>query len=232
MVPIVLYHRASKILTTHWKLSFFIYSNAGTLLYSTSALLKSPERASAPISRTSLTLNCFSFPDNYNEQFKTTTNNSKASLWVPKWDPSYANLVVGQMENHFSTSTMAPNLNLTLWPQSIPFTRHCNFPKIQSLFSISKFLSVTTACLPAWTTTYRFAQLFVTFRIHSVIFSSFPRHSLNFLDFDVSVVITPIFFNKSEERCQFFKKHGYPNSVSNTAQHRAQQFERQSALQK
>ena len=32
--------------------------------------------------------------------------------------------------------------------------------------------------------------------------------------------------------CQFFKKGGYPDSVVNTAQHRAQKIDRQSALQK
>jgi len=31
--------------------------------------------------------------------------------------------------------------------------------------------------------------------------------------------------------CHFFKKHGYPDYVVNTAQHRSQQIDRQSALQ-
>ena len=31
--------------------------------------------------------------------------------------------------------------------------------------------------------------------------------------------------------CHFFKNRGYPDSVVNTAQHRAQQIDRQSALQ-
>ena len=31
--------------------------------------------------------------------------------------------------------------------------------------------------------------------------------------------------------CHVFKKRGYPDSVVNTAQHRAQQIDRQSALQ-
>ena len=37
--------------------------------------------------------------------------------------------------------------------------------------------------------------------------------------------------NKSEEMCRFFKKRGYPDSVVNTGQHRAQQIDQQSALQ-
>ena len=39
------------------------------------------------------------------------------------------------------------------------------------------------------------------------------------------------FSNKSEEMRHFFKKRGYPDSVVNTAQHRAQQIDRQSAVQ-
>ena len=37
--------------------------------------------------------------------------------------------------------------------------------------------------------------------------------------------------NKSKEMCQFFKKRGYPASVIQAAHHRAQQIDRQSALQ-
>ena len=39
------------------------------------------------------------------------------------------------------------------------------------------------------------------------------------------------FPNKSEEMQHFFKKRGYSESFVNTAQHRAQQIDRQSALQ-
>ena len=39
------------------------------------------------------------------------------------------------------------------------------------------------------------------------------------------------FSNKSEEMRHFFKKRGFPDSVVNTAQHLAQQIDRQSALQ-
>jgi len=41
--------------------------------------------------------------------------------------------------------------------------------------------------------------------------------SLNFLDFDVYVVMTPIFPKKSEEMGHFLKKRGYPDFVVNTA---------------
>ena len=39
------------------------------------------------------------------------------------------------------------------------------------------------------------------------------------------------FSNKSQEMCQFFEKRGCPASVIQTAHHRAQQTDRQSALQ-
>ena len=58
-----------------------------------------------------------------------------------------------------------------------------------------------------------------------------PFHILNFLDFDVCVVMTPIFSRKPEEMCQFFEKRGYLVSVVKAGHHRAQQFDRQSALQ-
>ena len=39
------------------------------------------------------------------------------------------------------------------------------------------------------------------------------------------------FSKKSEEMCQFFEKRGYPTSVVQMGHHRAQQIDRQSALQ-
>ena len=60
--------------------------------------------------------------------------------------------------------------------------------------------------------------------------SKIPFPILNFLDCDVCVVMTD-FSNTSQEMCQFFEKRGYPASVIQTAHHRAQQTDRQSALQ-
>ena len=57
--------------------------------------------------------------------------------------------------------------------------------------------------------------------------SKIPFPILNFLDSDVCLVMTLIFLTK----CQFFEKPGYPASVIQTAHHRAQQTDRQSALQ-
>ena len=53
---------------------------------------------------------------------------------------------------------------------------------------------------------------------------------LSFLDFVVFVVDSD-FSLKSEEMCDFFDKRGYPASVVQAGHHRAQQIDRQSALQ-
>ena len=53
---------------------------------------------------------------------------------------------------------------------------------------------------------------------------------LSFLDFVVFVVDSD-FSLKSEEMCEFFDKRGYPASVVQAGHHRAQQIDRQSALQ-
>ena len=39
------------------------------------------------------------------------------------------------------------------------------------------------------------------------------------------------FNNKCEEMCQFFKKHGHPDSALTTGKHRAQEIDRETALQ-
>ena len=76
--------------------------------------------------------------------------------------------------------------------------------------------------------TYGFSQLFVVFIVtsvkNSIPYSQFPR--LRRLCTDDSD-----FSRKSEEMCQFFEKRGYPVSVVKAGHHRAQQFDRQSALQ-
>ena len=61
--------------------------------------------------------------------------------------------------------------------------------------------------------------------------SRIPFLFLHFLDFVSFVVRALIFLLKSEEMCDFFNKHGYPASVVQAGHHRAQQIERQSALQ-
>ena len=67
--------------------------------------------------------------------------------------------------------------------------------------------------------------------LHIHHMSRIPFLILSFLDFVVFVVTTLIFWVKSEEMCNFFDKPGYPASVVQAGHHRAQQIDRQSALQ-
>ena len=53
---------------------------------------------------------------------------------------------------------------------------------------------------------------------------------LSFLDF-IAFVVRTDFFLKLEKMCDFFDKRGYPASVVQAGHHRAQQIDRQSALQ-
>ena len=61
--------------------------------------------------------------------------------------------------------------------------------------------------------------------------SKIPFPILNFLDSDVCAVMTLIFLTNIKKCASFFQKRGYPASVIQTAHHRAQQTDRQSALQ-
>ena len=73
-----------------------------------------------------------------------------------------------------------------------------------------------------------------SYLLHS---SSHPSHVKNSIPFSQFLRLRRLrsddsdFSNKSEEMRHFFKKRGYPDSVVNTAQHRAQQIDRQATLQ-
>ena len=66
-------------------------------------------------------------------------------------------------------------------------------------------------------------------RIHHT--SRIPYLFHSFSEFVVDVLTTLIFSEKSEAMCQFFDNRGYPASVVQAGHHRAQQIDRQSALQ-
>ena len=73
-----------------------------------------------------------------------------------------------------------------------------------------------------------------SYLLHS---SSHPSHVKNSIPYSQFLRLRRLcsddsdFSNKSKEMCQFFEKRGYPASVIQAAHHRAQQIDRQSALQ-
>ena len=67
--------------------------------------------------------------------------------------------------------------------------------------------------------------------------SSHPQHVKNAIPFSQFLRLRRLcsdntdFNNKCEEMCQFFKKRGYPDSAVTTGKHRAQEIDREIALQ-
>ena len=117
----------------------------------------------------------------------------------------------------------------------IPFIRLLNilgkFRKLHWLSWISKFLSVATVYVPVCTTNLQILTVIIL--LYS---SSHPSHVKNsihsqFLRLRRLCSDDSDFSSKSEEMCQFFEQRGYPVSVVKAGHHRAQQSDRQSALQ-
>ena len=200
-----------------------------------------------------LTLKCFSFADNHYKKVNGVAMGTKMG-------PSYAKLFVGYIENQFfnqfngtkpdlyghyiddcvgATSSSREELHhfITSVNSFHPALKYSweIFRNFNCLFLTPKFQSIWQRPVHQCAVqTYRFPQLFVAF-----ILSSFPRQklypvlSMQFLRLRRLCSDDSDFSNKSEEMRHFFKKRGYPDSVVNTAQHRAQiaQIDRQSALQ-
>ena len=67
--------------------------------------------------------------------------------------------------------------------------------------------------------------------------SSHPQHVENAIPFSEFLRLRRLcsvdtnFNNNCEEMCQFFKKRGYPDSAVTTGKHRAQEIDRETALQ-
>ena len=131
-----------------------------------------------------------------------------------KMGPSYANLFVGYIENQFfkqfngtkpelygrynddcigSSSSREELDHFITSVLKLLSPGAGKFPKLQLLFLTSNFQSMVTAYLPVCTTNLQIPTVICC--IHPLILpmSKTPSRSLNFLDFGVYVVMTPIF---------------------------------------
>ena len=79
--------------------------------------------------------------------------------------------------------------------------------------------------------THRFSWLFVVFLFTSSTCQEFHFHYSQFLTIRRLYREDSDFSLKSKEMCDFFYKRGYPVTVVQAGHHRAQQIDRQSALQ-
>ena len=71
-----------------------------------------------------------------------------------------------------------------------------------------------------------------SYLLHSSSHPSHVKNSIPYSQFSYTLCSDDLdFSSKSEEMCQFFEKRGYPVSVVKAGLYRAQQFDRQSALQ-
>jgi len=195
-----------------------------------------------------LTLDCFSFgDDNHHKQLDGVAMGTKMG-------PSFANLFVSYIENQLFNQ-----FNGTKPELYGRYIDDCIGATLSKREELDHFITSVNSFHPALKYTWEISETSIALldikvsingnglstsvhykptdsnsycRIHPLIppTSKTPSRTLNFLDIDVYVVMTPIFPTNQEMR-HFFKKRGYPDSVVNTAQHRTQQIDRQSALQ-
>ena len=114
-----------------------------------------------------------------------------------------------------STTASAPfhpaeKNSVNLYPPLIPFIRLLNIPgkfwKIHWFSYISKFLSVATGYVPACTTNLQIFTVFCCIHRQIHHMSRTPFLILNFLDFDVYVLVTPT-FPENQRKCANFVKN-------------------------
>jgi len=195
-----------------------------------------------------LTLHCFSFADKYYKQVNGVAMGIKMG-------PSYANLCVGYIEKQFFNQ-----FNGTKPELYGRYIDDCIGATSSSRKKLVYFITSVNSFHPALKYTWEIAETsiaFLDFKVsingndlstsvhykptqsHSFLLhsSSHPSEVKNSNPFSQFLTLRRLcsddsdFSNKSEEMRHFFKKRGYPYSVVNTAQHRAQQIDRQSALQ-
>ena len=195
-----------------------------------------------------LTLNCFSFGDNYYKQINGVAIGNKLG-------PSYANLFVGFIENKFSSNYHGSKPDLYK-----RYIDDCVGATSSSREELNLFINSVNSFHPALKYTWEISENSLAFLdiklcindnglstsvdykptdshnylLHS---SSHPQHVKNAIPFSHALLRLrrlcsdeTDFSNKCEEMCQFFKKRGYPDSAVTTGKHRAQEMDREIAL--
>ena len=195
-----------------------------------------------------LTLNCFSFADSYFKQINGVAMGTKMG-------PSYANLFVGYVEHKFFNQYNSPKPELYHC-----YIDDCNGATSSSREDLNQFITAVNSFHPALKYTWEIfdtSLAFLDIKVsiegnglytsvhykltdsHSYLLhsSSHPSHVKNSIPYSRFLRLRCLcrdasdFSLKSEEMCNFFNKHGYPASVVEAGHHRAQQIDRQSALQ-
>jgi len=195
-----------------------------------------------------LTLNCSSFADNRYKQVNGIT-------MATKMGPSYANPFVGYIKNQFFNQFHGtkPELYGRYIDDCIGATSSSREELDHFITSVNSFHPAMKYTWEIFETSIAFLDIEVSINgnglstsvhykptdSHSYLLhsSSHPSQVKNSIPFSQFLRLRRLcsddsdFSNKSEEMRHFFKKRGYPDSVVNTAQHHAQQTDRQSALQ-
>ena len=196
-----------------------------------------------------LTLNCFSFADSHFKQINGVAMGTKMG-------PSYANLLsVGYVEHKFFNQYNDPKPELYR-----RYIDDCIGATSSSREDLNQFITAVNSFHPALKYTWEISDTSLAFLdikvsiegnglcisvhykptdSHSYLLysSSHPSHAKNSIPYSQFLRLRRLcsddsdFSLKSEEMCNFFNKRGYPASVVEAGHHRAQQIDRQSALQ-
>ena len=193
-----------------------------------------------------LTLNCFSFGDNYFKQINGVAMGTKMG-------PSYANLFIGFIENKFFSNYHGPKPDLYK-----RYINDCIGATSSSKEELNLFINAVNSFHPALKYTWEISEnslVFLDIKLsindnglstsvhykptdsHNYLLhsSSHPQHVKNAIPFSQFLRLRRLCSddtdNKCEEMCQFFKKRGYPDSAVTTGKHRAQEIDRETALQ-
>ena len=172
-----------------------------------------------------------------------------------KMGPSYANIFVGYIEHEFFNLYNGPKPELHR-----RYIDDCVGATSSTREEFNQFITAVNSFHPALKYTLEISDISLAFLdiklsiednglctsvhykptvSHSYLLclSSHPSHVKNPIPYSHFLSLRRLcpedsdFSSKSEEMCHFFDKRGYPASVVQAGHHRAQQIDRQSALQ-